>query len=179
MGLGNKSNNEGSGDLCRFVEEEGLGPAQDPPSAFPAAFGPAPNPTPGPDPGLPRVLGLAPSGPAPLPSPQPGPAPALRPLLVCPSAATVARATARRVRCLLRFRRPSLSHAVRALRALRERARERRPAREQQTAGGGRRVPRGGRAARRRRRWPWPRRHRSPDGTSVTAARSRSCRACR
>ena len=36
------------------------------PSGFPTAFGPAPNPTPGPDPGLPRVLGLAPSGPAPL-----------------------------------------------------------------------------------------------------------------
>uniref|UniRef100_A0A8C8WT08 E3 ubiquitin-protein ligase RNF126 n=2 Tax=Panthera TaxID=9688 RepID=A0A8C8WT08_PANLE len=70
-------------------------------------------------------------------------------------------------------------HAVRALRALRERARARRPAREQQTAGGGRRAPRGGRAARRRRQWPWPRRRRSPDGTSATAARSRSCRACR
>ncbi|VCW79558.1 unnamed protein product, partial [Gulo gulo] len=46
-------------------------------------------------------------------------------------------------------------------------------------ANGRRRAPRGGRAARRRRQWPWPRRRRTPDGTSATAARSRSCRACR
>lgn len=64
--------------------------------------------------------------------------------LVCSSAATVTRATARLARCLSRFRCPSPPHAVRTVRAVRERARARRPAREQQTAGGGRRAGAGG-----------------------------------
>lgn len=77
-------------------------------------------------------------------SPRSGPAPLsnaeLRRLLhlVCPSAATVDRATARCARRQTGSRAPHSAPC--AVRAVRERARARRPAREQQTAGGGRRA---------------------------------------